>query len=297
LSTSQANTVVVAEIHTESFCPSVYFEFPLAGVLTTWLDGFTVPQDAFIVYNYPIGPKAAKTCVKANVFIDVDNTNKSGVITQQGTTGQQITRVFYRNLVLQRADDTSKIVTLLRTSSTGLGDSYDICPDLNGICGVGGGLVELVIDTFDNDNNFPELAVNEAGACFYLTRNRGPVLDSQYPGGLIDALSLDFMAPFPQTQEGGIAINILAQLGVSFDDEAAPLRTRSVHGTKAAQQTVPASSTVTIPADSMTSAPTTQSGSASSVIASVSLVFIALLSLWPRNSQARPQPLRGATEF
>jgi hypothetical protein len=279
LTTSQANTQVIAQIHTENFCPSVYFEFPLAGQLSTWLDGFLVPQDAFFVYNYPITERAAKTCVKATVFIDVANTNKTGVITPQGTTGQQITRVFYRNLVIQRADDPTRIVTLLRTSSNGITDVYEICPGLDGICAPGGGLVDLVIDTFDNNNNFPELEVNEAGACFFLTRNRGPILDPGFPRGLLDDLALDYMAPFPQTVEGGIALNILAQLGVRYDDEEPALRTRNVAAGNSAQQTVAARSTVQIPTESMTSAPT-MAGSASSVVASFALIVVSLFALF-----------------
>eukprot|EP01121_Diplochlamys_sp_Union-15-3_P014379 TRINITY_DN457_c0_g1_i3.p1 TRINITY_DN457_c0_g1~~TRINITY_DN457_c0_g1_i3.p1 ORF type:complete len:256 (-),score=46.44 TRINITY_DN457_c0_g1_i3:36-803(-) len=185
---SQENTTIVATIRTENFCPSFTIQFPLNGTLSTYLDGFSFPTDKFIVYTYPINTNvAAKLCVKASVEVFTRSIKVS------------ISGAYFVSLILFNPANARRAVLL---------QNGVICPNFTSECN-NPNQIGLQIDTATDFGNFPDLASEEAGACFYPTRNSSV----NGPRGLVDELGIDWLE-----DQSPFQLQLIATVGVNFEN-------------------------------------------------------------------------------
>eukprot|EP01121_Diplochlamys_sp_Union-15-3_P014377 TRINITY_DN457_c0_g1_i1.p1 TRINITY_DN457_c0_g1~~TRINITY_DN457_c0_g1_i1.p1 ORF type:complete len:964 (-),score=161.84 TRINITY_DN457_c0_g1_i1:28-2919(-) len=185
---SQENTTLVATIRTEDFCPSFTIQFPLNGSLSTYLDGFSFLTDKFIVYTYPINTNvAAKLCVKAS----------AEVITQ--SIKVSISAAYYISLILFNPANARRAVLL---------QNGVICPNFTSECN-NPNQIGLQIDTATDFGNFPDLNPEDAGACFYPTRNSSV----NGPRGLVDELGINWLE-----DQSPFQLQLIATVGVNFEN-------------------------------------------------------------------------------
>jgi len=140
-----------ATFTSELFCPSLTINTLLEGSLATYDTNFTTPASSFVVFGSVNGDEA-RLCLLADTQI----------ATAAPNTNYQIADSFFLGIALEDDSGNTAIV-------------YDHVHCGNSPCPIN--ITDyLVLDSPESPNTFPDLAPNQAGACF--------IISTQLVGGL-----------------------------------------------------------------------------------------------------------------